>query len=90
MRSCGIADAVLRDANSVELAEPISSAAHRGSISLLASNKGRRVPCRGAGASTMQTDCYTYRVTLSGEDGEHIGPCAEFLSLSWLAKTRDW
>ena len=38
----------------------------------------------------QQTDFHAYRVTLSGEDGEHIGPCAEFLSLSWPAKTRDW
>ncbi len=26
----------------------------------------------------MQTDCYTCRVTLLGEDGEHVGLCAEF------------
>jgi predicted HicB family RNase H-like nuclease len=30
---------------------------------------------------------YTYRVTWSPEDGEHVGLCAEFASLSWLAKT---
>jgi predicted HicB family RNase H-like nuclease len=30
-------------------------------------------------------DKYTYRVTWSEEDGEHIGLCAEFPSLSWLA-----
>ncbi len=35
----------------------------------------------------MRTDHYTYRVTWSAEDQEHIGLCAEFPSLSWLAKT---
>ena len=34
-----------------------------------------------------KNDRYTYRVTWSEEDGEHIGLCAEFPSLSWLAKT---
>lgn len=33
------------------------------------------------------TDHYTYRVTWSPEDGEHVGLCAEFPSLSWLAVT---
>lgn len=33
----------------------------------------------------MKTDHYTYRVTWSAEDGEHVGLCAEFPSLSWLA-----
>lgn len=33
------------------------------------------------------TDRYTYRVTWSPEDGEHVGLCAEFASLSWLART---
>ena len=32
---------------------------------------------------------YTYRVTWSAEDGEHLGLCAEFPSLSWLASTPD-
>ena len=32
-------------------------------------------------------DRYTYRVTWSEEDREHVGLCAEFPSLSWLAKT---
>ena len=36
-----------------------------------------------------QTDRYTYRVTWSEEDGEHVGLCAEFPSLSWLAPTPD-
>jgi predicted HicB family RNase H-like nuclease len=35
----------------------------------------------------MSADHYTYRVTWSPEDGEHVGLCAEFPSLSWLAKT---
>ena len=29
---------------------------------------------------------YTYRVTWSEEDQEYVGLCAEFPSLSWLAK----
>jgi len=33
----------------------------------------------------LQNDHYTYRVTWSEEDGEYIGLCAEFPSLSWLA-----
>ena len=35
----------------------------------------------------MNTNHYTYRVTWSQEDGEHVGLCAEFPSLSWLAPT---
>jgi predicted HicB family RNase H-like nuclease len=35
----------------------------------------------------MKTDHYTYRVTWSAEDGEHVGLCAEFPSLSWLDAT---
>ena len=35
----------------------------------------------------MSLDHYTYRVTWSAEDGEHVGLCAEFPSLSWLADT---
>ena len=31
----------------------------------------------------------TDRVTWSAEDGEHVGLCAEFPSLSWLAATPD-
>ena len=30
---------------------------------------------------------YTYRVTWSEEDQEYVGLCAEFPSLSWLART---
>jgi predicted HicB family RNase H-like nuclease len=37
----------------------------------------------------MNADHYTYRVTWSPEDGEHVGLCAEFPSLSWLADTPD-
>lgn len=37
----------------------------------------------------MSDDRYTYRVTWSPEDGEHLGLCAEFPSLSWLAKTKE-
>jgi predicted HicB family RNase H-like nuclease len=35
----------------------------------------------------MGLDHYTYRVTWSPEDGEHVGLCVEFPSLSWLAAT---
>lgn len=35
----------------------------------------------------MKFDHYTYRVTWSPEDGEHVGLCTEFPSLSWLAPT---
>ena len=35
----------------------------------------------------MSLDHYTYRVTWSAEDAEHLGLCAEFPSLSWLAPT---
>ena len=35
----------------------------------------------------MSTAHYTYRVTWSAEDGEYVGLCAEFPSLSWLAAT---
>ena len=36
---------------------------------------------------SMNTTHYTYRVTWSQEDNEHVGLCAEFPSLSWLAPT---
>jgi len=35
----------------------------------------------------LTNDRYTYRITWSEEDGEYVGLCAEFPSLSWLAKT---
>jgi predicted HicB family RNase H-like nuclease len=31
---------------------------------------------------------YTYRVVWSEEDGEYVGLCAEFPSLSWLARSQ--
>ena len=34
-------------------------------------------------------DKYTYRITWSEEDGEYLGLCAEFPSLSWLATTQE-
>ncbi|MCA8112949.1 toxin-antitoxin system HicB family antitoxin [Burkholderia cepacia] len=35
----------------------------------------------------MTQDHFTYRVTWSPENGEHVGLCAEFPSLSWLDAT---
>ena len=35
----------------------------------------------------LTDDRYTYRVTWSEEDREYAGLCAEFPSLSWLART---
>ena len=35
----------------------------------------------------MSLDHCTYRVIWSAEDAEHLGLCAEFPSLSWLAHT---
>ena len=32
-------------------------------------------------------DRYTYRLTWSEDDGEHVGLCVEFPSLSWLDTT---
>ena len=37
----------------------------------------------------MNLNHYTYRVTWSPEDDEHVGLCAEFPSLSFLAPTPD-
>ncbi|MBX2998501.1 MAG: type II toxin-antitoxin system HicB family antitoxin [Caldilineaceae bacterium] len=36
---------------------------------------------------TLNNEKYTYRVTWSEEDQEHLGLCTEFPSLSWLADT---
>jgi len=36
----------------------------------------------------LKNDRYTYRVTWSEDDNEYVGLCAEFPSLSWLAKTQ--
>jgi hypothetical protein len=33
----------------------------------------------------LKNDHYTYRVTWSDAYNEHVGLCAEFPSLSWLA-----
>ena len=33
----------------------------------------------------MNTDSYTYRITPSPDDGEYVGLCVEFPSLSWIA-----
>lgn len=38
---------------------------------------------------SKQTDYYTYRITWSEKDREFVGLCAEFPSLSWLAKTKE-
>ena len=37
----------------------------------------------------MQKRQFTYQVIWSDTDGEFVGLCAEFPSLSWLASTRD-
>ncbi len=37
----------------------------------------------------MKDDHYTYRVTWSAEDGEYVGLCAEFPSLSWLEPSQE-
>ena len=38
---------------------------------------------------SLKDDHYTYRVTWSEEDQEYVGLCAEFPSLSWLAKGQE-
>ena len=35
----------------------------------------------------LKNDHYTYRITWSEDDNEYVGLCAEFPSLSWLART---
>jgi len=37
----------------------------------------------------LKNDYYTYRILWSEEDNEFVGLCAEFPSLSWLAKTQE-
>lgn len=37
----------------------------------------------------LEQDKYTYRVTWSVEDGEYVGVCVEFPSLSWLAGSQE-
>jgi len=39
------------------------------------------------GGAECRIDHYTYRVTWSPEDNEHVGLCVEFPFLSWLACT---
>ncbi len=36
-----------------------------------------------------ESDRYSYRVVWSEEDGEYVGLCTEFPSLSWLARSQD-
>jgi predicted HicB family RNase H-like nuclease len=36
-----------------------------------------------------ENDRYSYRVMWSEEDGEYVGLCTEFPSLSWLAGSQD-
>jgi predicted HicB family RNase H-like nuclease len=36
---------------------------------------------------SQNNDRYTYRITWSEDDGEFVGLCVEFPSLSWLAKS---
>ena len=52
-----------------------------------ASGEASAVSNRTTGSKIMNINHYTYRVTWSLEDGEHVGLCAEFPSLSWLAPT---
>ena len=35
----------------------------------------------------LKNDRYTYRISWSEDDREYVGLCAEFPSLSWLAKS---
>jgi len=35
----------------------------------------------------LKNDHYTYRVTWSEDDGEYVGLCTEFTSLSWLGES---
>lgn len=45
-------------------------------------------PSTSSGRNTnLNADRYTYRVTWSEDDSEYVGLCAEFPSLSWLART---
>lgn len=36
---------------------------------------------------TLKNDHFTYRVTWSEDDGEYVGVCIEFPSLSWLSES---
>ena len=59
--------------------EPVAIEASRDSI--MSASSGRP-PC-----TKVNADHYTYSVTWSPEDGEHVGLCTEFPWLSWLDKT---
>lgn len=41
-----------------------------------------------AARKSPEVDKYTYRLMWSEEDYEYVGLCAEFSSLSWLAKSQ--
>jgi predicted HicB family RNase H-like nuclease len=63
-------------------------------ISKMREGKRRRNRCamywlglKSWNKSVMSVYHYTYRVTWSPEDREHVGLCVEFPSLSWLART---
>ena len=59
------------------------------SIVLLSSNgtcwQPLTIPTERKTGENTVSDHYTYRITWSAEDGGHVGLCAEFPSLSWLA-----
>lgn len=40
-------------------------------------------------ASLKISEKYSYRITWSEEDQEHVGLCVEFPSLSWLSKSKE-
>jgi predicted RNase H-like HicB family nuclease len=44
--------------------------------------------CKIGRGREVSIDHYTYRLTWSVEDREHVGLCSEFPSLSWLAPTQ--
>ena len=39
--------------------------------------------------NVRKKDRYTYRVTWSEDDGEYVGLCTEFPSLSWLSESQE-
>ena len=45
------------------------------------------IVCQPEPAPAEMSEHYTYRITWSDEDGEYVGLCSEFPSLSWLAST---
>ena len=58
---------------------------------LQVANNGRYIVriVRVQARMAMTADHYTYRVTWSAENGEYVGLCAEFPSLSWLGQTQE-